>query len=287
MTDLWVYDAAYRPDLAAVRARGGIAVNGYLTGAYEHTTTQPDQALAAGLGYVPTYEEGTSELVNASRATGQNVGHRIAAAFSSHGLALDGSLAVYPSVDVNVPFASPGACDAAWLGMRDVLRGAVSLRCYGEGAVIDHLVGARLVDGKCWLAAPSSWPGYRPDDSNVCMVQLVGTNVPGTDRNHLVTDPHAIGALWPANSPYREDWIMSYTLEQIGAAVWAHGVHNPKSGRTAPAETRLLELGIGLGTLAGKSVTVDAKAVADQVIAQLGIELAGEIASELSRRLSA
>lgn len=198
MTELYVYDAAYRPDLSKVK-RNGVAINGYLTGKYANTTTQPKEALAAGLGYIPTYEEGNSELVNASRASGQAVGRKILAAFAAKGLPLDGSLAVYPSVDVAE--ASATACDEAWRGLRDVLKGKVSLRYYGEGRIGDHLYDAGLLDGPYWLAAPTSWPGYA-FSHRVCMVQLVGTNVPGTDQDHLITDPHALGALWPAGSPY-------------------------------------------------------------------------------------
>ncbi len=142
---LYAYDAAYSPNLAAVKAAGGIAINGYLTGTYANTTTQPAAARTAGLGYVPTYEEGPSELVNASRSAGQAVGTRILTAFKAKGIPLDGSVAVYPSADVDVPGANATACNAAWQGIRDVLVGKVSVRAYAEGAVIDALANAGLV----------------------------------------------------------------------------------------------------------------------------------------------
>jgi hypothetical protein len=203
MTSLYTYDAAYAPKLSTVaKTPGAVAINGYLTGVYANTTTQPAAARAAGLGFIPTYEEGRSELVGASRASGRRVGDKIAAAFRAKGIPLDGSVAVYPSVDVPVAAGSADACNAGWQGIRDVLGGDVSVRAYAEGAVIDALGKAGLVDGKCWLAAPTSWPGFDVNDPRICMVQLVGTNVPGTDRNHLITDPHAIGAWWPDGSPY-------------------------------------------------------------------------------------
>lgn len=217
---LYMYDAAFRPDLASAKAKGGIAVNGYLTGQYADTTTQPSQALAAGLGYVPTYEEGQSELVHASRAYGQAVGRKILAAFAAKRLPLDGSVAVYPSVDVNVPDASASSCNDAWLGIRDEVNGKVSLRAYAEGAVIDALARAGLVDGPCWLAAPSSWPGFNVHDIHVCAVQLVGSPVPGTDANHIITDPSQLGALWPEGSPYGD----SMTLTAAEAAQLADAV---------------------------------------------------------------
>lgn len=209
MTALYLYDAAFRPDLASVKANGGIAINGYLTGQYSDTTTQPSQALSAGLGYVPTYEEGPSELVHASRSYGQAVGRKILAAFAAKSLPLDGSVAVYPSVDVNVPDASAASCNDAWLGIRDLVNGKVSLRAYAEGAVIDALANAGLLDGPCWLAAPTSWPGFNVDDRHVCVVQLTGTKVPGTDADHIITNPQLLGALWPAGSPYGDDMTLT------------------------------------------------------------------------------
>lgn len=231
MTKLYAFDAAYAPDLAAVKAEGGIAVNGYLTGDYADTTTQPAAAHAAGLGYVPTYEEGRDELVNASRAAGQAVGRKILDAFDRKGIPLNGTVAVYPSVDVPVGAGTADACNAGWRGIRDVIAGKVSVRAYAEGAVIDALVRAGLVDGPCWLAAPTSWPGFDVNDANVCMIQLVGSPVGGTDQNHLVTDPSALGAWWPAGSPYGGD-DMALTdddVQKIADAVWAH--HYKVDGR--------------------------------------------------------
>jgi hypothetical protein len=278
VTDLYVFDAAYRPDLAAVKAAGGIAVNGYLTGVYSSSTTQPGQAIAAGLGFLPTYEEGASELVGATRAAGQAIGKRIAAAFQAKGLSDDGSVAVYPSVDVNVPGSSAGVCDEGWRGIRDVLGAGVSLRCYAEGAIIDHLVSASLVDGKCWLAAPTSWPGYRVDDANVCLVQQVGVYVAGTDRNHLVTDPHALGALWPANSPYGGPMTITAAdlapdaLDAIAGAVWSKLLDHRS------AQYRLEAINTATGQLAaavGQLPTVDALAAA--VVAALPSGPAGTL----------
>ena len=217
---LYGFDAAYQPNLAAVKAAGGVAVNGYLTGKYATTTSTPSHALAAGLGWWATYEEGPAELVNASRPDGQRVGRRILTAFAAlrddHGrpLPLDGALAVYPSVDTWV--SDPTACDDAWRGLRDVLAGKLSLRYYGPGSVGDHLRRAGLLDGPFWLAAPTSWPGYNTGDPNVCIVQQVGTSVPGTDRNHIITDPALIGAVWPEGSIYAGGGM---TPQEIAQAV--------------------------------------------------------------------
>lgn len=224
MADLWAYDAAYSPNLDAVVSHGGIAINGYLTGTYAETTTQPSEAHAHGLGYIPTYERGRDELVGATRDHGRYVGGVILAAFRAKGIPLDGTVAAYPSVDVNVSAGRATSCNDGWRGLGDVLRGKVSLRAYAEGAVIDALFDAGLVDGKCWLAAPTSWPGYDPDDPRVCMVQFVGTNVASTDRN-LVTDAHALGAWWPDGSEFKGDEpLTDDEIDKIAARVWAHGI---------------------------------------------------------------
>lgn len=216
---LYGFDAAYQPNLAAVKAAGGIAVNGYLTGKYATTTSSPAHALAAGLGWWATYEEDPDELVYATRAVGQNVGRKILAAFRAlrddkgRPLPLDGTLAVYPSVDRSV--LDPTACDQAYPGVRDVLEGQVQVRYYGQGSIGDHLRRAGLLDGPFWLAAPTSWPGYNPADPNVCVVQEVGSSVPGTDRNHIITAPAALGAVWPAGSTYAQEDTL--TLEEHNA----------------------------------------------------------------------
>jgi hypothetical protein len=201
MTKPLMFDAAYAPSFKAVKQNGGIAVNSYISGMYQDTTSDPAAARKAGLGVVMTYEEGRSELVHAGRGDGQAVARKILAALEREGVPLDGSIAVYPSVDVSV--AAADACDAAWRGLRDVLHGKVSVRYYGEGRVGDHLFDAGLLDGKYWLAAPSSWPGFdgTADTKRVCVVQLVGSPVHGTDQN-VITDPHALGAWWPKGSPY-------------------------------------------------------------------------------------
>lgn len=195
-------DAAYEPNLAAVKAAGAIAINGYLTGKFATTTTSPAEAHKAALGWIATYEEGPAELVGATRAQGVAVGEKIAAAWRTHGIPDDGSIAVFPSVDIRVAAADADSCDNGWLGIRDVMASGASIRSYAEGAVIDHLAARGLVDGKCWLSASSSYPGYNVNDENVCMIQQVGSSVGGTDTNHLITDPYALGAWWPPGSPY-------------------------------------------------------------------------------------
>jgi len=277
---LYGYDAAYQPDLTSVKAAGGIAVNGYLTGRYATTTSTPAHALAAGLGWWATYEEDPAELVDATRAVGQQVGQKILAAFKAlrdntgSALPLDGSLAVYPSVDTSV--LDPTACDQAWLGLRDVLAGKVSVRYYGQGSIGDHLRRSGLLDGPFWLAAPTSWPGYSATDPNVCVVQEVGTNVPSTDRNHLITNPSALGALWPDGSPYGGDVSQADVIAALQSNEGKQAILNALRGEfefTYPGQTQPV-LGTVDGILRNELVPVIAKVSA--ILAAVGKLSAGQ-----------
>lgn len=198
------YDAAYAPNLDTVKAKGAIAVNHYLTGIYAGTSTQPVDAHRKGLGSIITYEQGPSELVGLSRAGGREVGNRILTAARALGVPLDGTVAVYPSVDVNVATDRMDSCDPAYRGLRDVLGRKLSIRCYGEFDLIKHLHDQGLTDGPGWLAGATSWSSSDHSDSPlVCMVQHVGSDIPSTDRN-TVTQPDKLGAWWPAR-PKEDD----------------------------------------------------------------------------------
>lgn len=220
------YDAAYAPNLGTVQAKGAIAVNHYLTGIYAGTSAQPVDAHKHGLGSIITYEQGPSELVGLSRAGGRDVGNRILAAVRKLGVPLDGSVAVYPSVDVNVATDRMSACDQAYKGLRDVLAGKLSIRCYGEFDLIKHLHDAGLTDGPGWLAGASSWSSTYPTDSPlVCMVQHVGSDIPSTDRN-TVTQPGALGAWWPTGSPYLKEDDMPTPADLWDAPIKGRDGHN-------------------------------------------------------------
>lgn len=207
---MYAFDAAYKPDLRQVLKAGGVAINCYITGKFSGTTTQPSQARSVGLGSIATYEEDPSELVKASREQGQAIGRKIMAGMKAKGY--PPGTAVYSSVDVYVN--NPSDVAYAYLGINDIIAPTYSHRSYAEGAIIDYLVNHRLVQGKCWLSASKSYPGYNANDENVCMRQLVGSSVIGTDADALYTvqDVYAIGAWWPPNSPYLYtllEWIMT------------------------------------------------------------------------------
>lgn len=206
---LFMYDAAFAPNLAACKARGAVAMSHYLTGTYGGTSAQPRAIRAAGMGAVFNWERDPGALIGASREQGRNIAVEALAAIDP--AAPRGKIACYFSVDKDVLNSRLGSCDQGFLGIRDVLGTAVRPAVYGELGLIDHLVSSRILTGKHWLSMSEGFsaPGtYDPASPNVCLVQMhdikgnwIGTDVPGTDRN-TVTDAHALGAWWPDNSPY-------------------------------------------------------------------------------------
>lgn len=195
----YMFDGAFDKDkVDECKTAGAVAMSHYLTGQHAQTSAQPQDIRAAGMGAVLNYERAAGELVGASRAKGQEVA-RAALAGVDADCPRDGTVAIYFSVDVFVAGDRLSVCDEAFAGINDVVGDAFIVKTYGEGALIDHLVAKGLVEGKQWLSASSSFPGYNPHSNNVCLVQQVGAFVPGTDRN-LITDTDAIGAWWPAGS---------------------------------------------------------------------------------------
>jgi hypothetical protein len=170
------------------------------------------------MGAVLTWEVAPAALVGASRRTGYSIGVEAINAVDP-ACPRDGSVAIYFAVDVEVSLDAIGTCDEAFRGLNDACAPAFKVKVYGEGALIDHLVGGGLVVGKQWLSASTSYPGYAPQDTDVCIVQQVGTDVPNTDRN-LVTDPYAVDAWWPVGSPYGGD-DMPLSEQDIAAVAQA------------------------------------------------------------------
>lgn len=211
---LYAYDAAYEPDLKAVKTNGGIALARYFVGNYAAfqwkrvTTAQAAAIRAAGLGIIVNFEGGSDPIAGANargmslRDYGRWSAQEALTDIVACGVPQDGSIACYFSVDTGYDSSKFAALAEYFRGIHDIMDPArIQVKVYGDGAVIDFLVRTNLVYGKQWLAAPTSWPGFNDKDPNLCMVQLVGSPVSGTDQNEVL-DPKAIGAWWPANSPY-------------------------------------------------------------------------------------
>ena len=246
---LSMYDGAYdATEIAAAKAAGAIAMSHYLVGPYASTSAQPAAIRADGLGAVMNWERDPTALIGASRAQGQAIAQEAIAAVDP-GCPRGGTVGIYFSVDAIVALSGITSCDASFLGLNDVCRGKFKVKAYGEGALIDHLVQTGLVQGKQWLSASSSFPDYNPNDLNVCMTQQVGTDVPNTDKN-IISDPHALDAWWPDNSPYGADMPLSQAdADLVVATLLDHGMNSAGFNGT---------LGQLLGVVAGMKPELDA-----------------------------
>ena len=215
----YMYDAAYQPDLDKVLANHGIAISRYFTGpnpAFVWKRVTPQQVadtLGKGLGMVCN-TEGSADPLSAADAAGvsyKQYGKLLAqwglTDLARCGIPAGAGVADYFSVDVYTdPSRYPDVRDM-FDGINEVIPPAGYLtKVYAQGGLIDYLCAQHRVDGKQWLAAPTSWPGYREAlaGPNLAMVQLVGSPVAATDQNKIL-DPYAVGAYWPDGSPYGGD----------------------------------------------------------------------------------
>lgn len=205
----YMYDAAVAPKGVNWRQHGALALSHYLTGSYATSSPQIQATLDAGLGVNLNWERMANALVGASRAQGQTFARDALAAIPKSCPRDGASVSVKFSVDVEVAKSNIGICDDAFRGCNDVLRGeGLMVACYAEGALIEHLHGLGLVQGKQWLSASGAFPGFDANGPHVGAVQShdaagnwIGTDVHGTDRNTLI-DPANFGIWWPAGSPF-------------------------------------------------------------------------------------
>ncbi|MGH3265048.1 MAG: hypothetical protein ACRDNS_24000, partial [Trebonia sp.] len=217
-----LFDAAYKPDLAAVKAAGGIAMSVYLTGQYASTCASAAQLHADDLGALGNFEEGSADLTSCWESGGVQIGKRAAAAYIAEGAPAGKGLGLAFSLDINTPSSEFGAVGAAFDGIRVGLNGQFVPLVYAEGAAIDYLWTNHKVAGVEWLAAPTSWPGFNAGDVHVGLVQQVGSPVHGTDEDKI-TNLAALAPLiwWPQGSPYAQEVPMTEAeIAAVAKAVW-------------------------------------------------------------------
>lgn len=200
---LYMYDAAYAPNLDQVVAHGGIAMSCYLTGPYATTSAQPAALHAKGIGALGNYEREPGELLTAGVAGGVGIGQTACSAYIGKGAPAGQGLGIAYSVDVDAPASSYGAIGQSFDGINQGAAGRFATLVYGQGGLIDYLIAHHDVVGVEWLSGSKSFPGYNPADPNVGLVQLVGSPVAGTDQD-TITNLAALAKFiwWPAGSPY-------------------------------------------------------------------------------------
>lgn len=169
----------------------------YTDGIYAYSPALIASVLAAGKGVSANHENAQTELAGGGPAGVAAASHAVAAVIA-WGTPTDGSCAIAYSVDLSVP-NTPVAFEvyaAAFRQIRVVHAGRYKTGFYGELALYKYLKALGLVDTKCWLSASSSFPGWDPNDPDVGLIQTVGTDIPGTDRD-LITNLD-LGVWWPA-----------------------------------------------------------------------------------------
>lgn len=288
----YLYDAAYKPNLARVKANGGIGMSVYLTGMYANTCAQPAELHAEGLGALANYEEGASQLTTCGRYGGVNIGQRAATAAISKGFPAGQGKGIAFSLDVNTPLSALPAVGEAFLGIGEGLAGRFVPLVYGEGAAVEYLWNHHEVLGVEWLAAPTSWPGFNPNDPHVGVVQLVGSPVGDTDQDKITNlDLLAPLIWWPPGSPYEKgtdvaldpkDPVVAEILGKLNhldakvqvlaqIEVWGDKNH-PDSLTSIGRDVKALQEAMAQATAAIKSGSVDPTALAQAITSH--IELA-------------
>lgn len=236
-----MFDAAYRPDLAAVKAAGGIAMSVYLTGQYASTCASPAQLHTAGLGALGNFEEAANLLTTCGRAGGLDIGRRAAAAYAAEGAPTGQGLGIAFSLDVRTAASQFPAVGDAFAGIAAGMGDRFVPLVYGEGAAIDYLAAHHNVPGVEWLAAPTSWPGFNDNDPRVAVVQRVGSPVRGTDEDDI-TNLTALAPYiwWPPGSPYApEAPVTPNDIAAITNAVWTRE-HKTAAGVSYSLESYLV-----------------------------------------------
>ncbi|SDJ08102.1 hypothetical protein SAMN05444157_1635 [Frankineae bacterium MT45] len=201
MTTLVAYDAAYMAaNIKAVLAKKPLFLPLYTDGPYAASQALVDEIHGNGSGILWNHERSPSQL-SGGRPAGVQAAHDAMAAIAARGTPMDGTVGCIYSVDLSVAAADFYRYDAGFDGINDTHAGHLKAGCYGEGALIDHLVAGKRVQLKSWLSASKSFPSWNPASPNVGLYQLVGTDVPNTDKD-IITDPTHLGVWWAPGSPY-------------------------------------------------------------------------------------
>lgn len=313
------FDGASPFDLAAAKNAGAVAITGYIVGNPGGfgpiNKARVEQIRSMGMGFVPNWERGAAYLISCGKPGGVAAGQETVAALRALGVPDDGTVACYFSWDAYVQPGQYSACGAVADGIIEGLAGHYLFDAYGQGGLIQYLImSGRIRHGlKSWLSMSEGFPGFNVDWSTyVAMVQQhhadgswFASPVAGTDVN-TVLDPHALGAWWPASSPYASsgDIVLdTATQTQITAIVREvlreelpriAGVIRWGSRNAAYNATNAGQLVDGLGiqgtiqkaVAAQQTAQVDVAALAAALAPQFGAEMGKQVAQAIGQALT-
>lgn len=218
---LIAYDSANPPNRQAIKAAGGIAVARYvkrnLPNSFDLGSTERLNTLADGLGLLYNAEQNASDVLVQSTSWWMDYGKYTSDRLQAFGVRTDMGVNVPASADCQVSSAdlSKAVNNLAAFAAGVEPFGMIG---YGQISVLNLLTVEKIspVGSKHWLTASIGWsmPGTGPGGSHTSadwdaymawphagMVQMLGSNVAGTDMNYLL-DPVAMGFEWPTSSPY-------------------------------------------------------------------------------------
>lgn len=184
-------------------------------------------------------------------------------------------------------------------GFRSGLTSFLEPGCYGGDRNLERARSVSYV--KLWQASAGSWSdhwnpaAHHGAYEHAVLYQVVGASpVPGTDLN-VINDPAwhtAVGATTPEDDVSYSDWpeaAQQALYNDVASAVVARGVA-PYNGTLAAIlndiRNRVVAVGVAVGTLdpTGGAV-IDAHAVAQEIIAGLGPDLAHQVLVALNAAL--
>jgi hypothetical protein len=213
------HDFAYWPG-APVLDSADLFESCYTDGPHATPLADVEAIRATGKGILWNHERGALDLLGGSTA-GTLAAQEAMAAVIAAGTPTDGSCAIAYSVDGNVGPADFQKALPAFQAIKLAHGGRFLTGYYGDLALYKYLKAAGLVQTKCWLSASASFPGYDPNDPDVGLIQTVGTDIPGTDRD-LVTDLANLG-VWMTQVD-----LTPASITLVADAVW-HQILVPAS----------------------------------------------------------
>jgi hypothetical protein len=306
MTALLAYDAAcaFVGDnagtvLDTAKKTGAIAITGYIIGTpggCRHVgKSDVTLILQKGMGFIPNWERGASQLITATKAQGVTYGQEAATALVAAGV--PAGTAVAFSWDAYTQPSQYANCGQAADGIIAGLAGRYKFNAYAQGGLIQYLKDSHRIptEIKGWLSMSEGFPGFSVNwNDYVAMVQehhadgsWYSSPVANTDVNTII-DPHALGAYWPVGSSYGGTMFDDATLKQVAAAVWNYGFTNyAADDRTKTSNVHAAHIWLTHGALGAVNAEKAAEAVQAALPNLIDVpDLAAKIAAGLQGQVS-